>query len=114
MREKHLARRLESDLYKAQKSCRDLDEKKEFTEPAETFFWPKMIKPKNEDDDDEEDDEEEEEEDVFTTSEKIGLLITYLRLEHCYCLYCGVSYESEEDMNQECPGPTREDHDEDE
>lgn len=111
MREKHMARRLESDLYKAQKSCRDLDEKKEFSEPAEAFFWPKIIKPKTEE---EEDDDEDEEEEVFTVSEKIGLLITYLRLEHFYCLYCGISYESEEELTKDCPGPSREDHDEDE
>jgi hypothetical protein len=41
MREKHLSRRLESDLWKAQKSCRQLDLGKEYTEPMEFWFWPK-------------------------------------------------------------------------
>ena len=41
MREKHLARRAESDLYKAQKSCRQLDLAKEYAEPVELWFWPK-------------------------------------------------------------------------
>ena len=113
MREKHLARKLESDLYKAQKSCRDLDEKKEFEEPAETFFWPKIEKPKTDlEGQEEEEDEEEEEEETFTVSEKLGLLLTYLRLEHFYCVYCGISYESDDDMQSNCPGPSREDHDE--
>ena len=114
MREKHLARRLESDLYKAQKSCRDLDEKKEYEEPAESFFWPKIEKPRTDESEggDDEEDEEEEEEEVFTVSEKLGLLLTYLRLEYFYCIYCGISYESDDDMQSNCPGPTREDHDE--
>ena len=112
MREKHMARRLESDLYKAQKSCKDLDERKEFTEPGEKFFWPPVpVTKDDEDEDNEEEAEEEEEEEIFTVSEKLGLLLTYLRLEHFYCLYCGISYNDEEDMAQNCPGPTKEDHD---
>ena len=41
-----MARRTESDLYKAQKSCQQLDVGKEFTEPIETWFWPKETKQK--------------------------------------------------------------------
>ena len=110
MREKHMARRLESDLFKAQKSCKDLDERKEYTEPAEKFFWPRVEAPKIEEDEDAEE-EQEEEEDLFTVGEKLNLLLTYIRLEYFYCLYCGISYESQEDMDQNCPGPCREDHD---
>jgi hypothetical protein len=40
MREKHLARRTEADLSKGQKSCRQLDLAKDFTEPVEAWFWP--------------------------------------------------------------------------
>ena len=113
MREKHMARRLESDLFTAQKSCKVLDERKEYTEPAEKFFWPKVEIKKNEDDEDAEEEEqpEEEEEDLFTVVEKLNLLLTYIRLEHFYCLYCGISYESQEDMDQNCPGISRDDHD---
>ena len=69
---------------------------------------------KNEEDEDakeEEQPEEEEEEDLFTTVEKLNLLLTYIRLEHFYCLYCGISYENQEDMDQNCPGISRDDHD---
>ena len=41
MREKHMLKRSEADLSKAQKSCRQLDLGKEFTEPMESWFWPK-------------------------------------------------------------------------
>ncbi len=41
MREKHMSKRLESDLWKAQKSCRQLDLGKEYSEPVEFWFWPK-------------------------------------------------------------------------
>jgi hypothetical protein len=44
MREKHMARRTESDLLKGQKSCRQLDLAMEFTEPVELWFWPKTPK----------------------------------------------------------------------
>ena len=109
MREKHLARRNESDLYKAQKSCLEMDSSKEFSEPAEPWFWPKIAEAKPEGDEEEE--EEEAEEDLFSVGEKLSLLLTYLRVEHHYCLYCGIKYDSEQDMLGNCPGPAREDHD---
>merc|ERR1712142_1073786 len=104
MREKHLARGTESDLFKAQKSCRELDEKKEFSEPAEKWFWPAVEKVKTIDEtEDEEGEEEEEEEDIFTSTEKLGLLVTYLRTEHVYCIYCGINFYNEKDMSDTCP-----------
>ena len=36
-----MSKRLESDLWKAQKSCRQLDLGKEYSEPMEFWFWPK-------------------------------------------------------------------------
>ena len=44
-------------------------------------------------------------------AEKLELLITYLRLTHLYCMFCGINFENEEEMNNSCPGPSREDHD---
>ena len=38
-------------MYKAQKSCRNLDEKKEFPEPMEKFFWPPVEKKRSLEDD---------------------------------------------------------------
>jgi len=109
MREKHMIRRCEADLFKAQKSCRELDEKKDFSEPVEQWFWPKIVKPVV--DEETEEDEEEEEEDPFSPFEKLEMLITYIRAEHYYCLYCGINFDDSEDMTQNCPGPNRDDHD---
>ena len=111
MREKHQARRAESDLYKAQKSCRDLDISNDFSEPAEKWFWPPVEKKKPEGEEEEAEEEEEEEEDMFSVTDKLSLLLTYLRVSHVYCLYCGVVYDSQQDMADNCPGPAREDHD---
>ena len=42
------------DLFQAQKSCRELDEKKEYLEPPEPWFWLSPPKKEKEEDDDEE------------------------------------------------------------
>eukprot|EP00435_Cladocopium_sp_Y103_P043466 s74_g12.t1 len=39
-------------------------------------------------------------------------LMTHLRTVHLYCLYCGCTYDSAEDMERNCPGVTEEEHDE--
>ena len=105
-----MARRTESDLFKAQKSCRELDEKKSYSEPPETWFWPAVEKPPKEEDE-EEVEEETEDIDPFTPDEKLEMLIAYLRDEHSYCIYCGINFLNEKDMNDTCPGPLRDDHD---
>ena len=68
MREKHLARRTVSNLFKAQKSCRKLDEKKDFSKPAEKWFWPASEKPARSRNKDSEEVEEEVEEGPFYTN----------------------------------------------
>jgi len=117
MREKHMSRRLESDLWKAQKSCRQLDLSKEYTEPMEFWFWPKEKEKKLLEDDIEEgleeEEEEEEEEILYSLEEQLIMVTEYLRTEHLYCLFCAISFESVEDMGGSCPGPTRGDHDDD-
>lgn len=143
MRQKHQARTAEADLYKvlpeeyhimslmylfqAQKSCRELDEKKEFLEPPEPWFWPPPPKKEDEEDDDEEEEKDEaqklkdllkrqeeekkeEEEDLFTAPEKLGMVVRYLRTTHLYCLHCGIQWVTDLEMDVECPGPDRDDH----
>merc|ERR1719234_1306587 len=110
MRQKHQARTAEADLYKAQKSCRELDEKREFLEPPEPWFWPPLPEKDEEDDDDDEEEEKDEEEDLFTAPEKLGMVVRYLRTTHLYCLHCGIQWLTDFEMDVECPGPDREDH----
>lgn len=37
-------------------------------------------------------------------------LIDLLRYEHDYCLYCGVRFEDQNDLQQSCPGFFEDDH----
>ena len=39
-------------------------------------------------------------------------LLTHLRAVHRYCLFCGCTYDSAQDMDEHCPGITEEEHDE--
>ncbi|CAE7394974.1 unnamed protein product [Symbiodinium sp. CCMP2456] len=39
-------------------------------------------------------------------------LLTHLRAVHRYCLFCGCTYDSAEDMEENCPGITEEEHEE--
>ncbi|RZF39930.1 hypothetical protein LSTR_LSTR002333 [Laodelphax striatellus] len=61
----------------------------------------------------EEEEEEGEDDDVeenYTVHEKLEMLSAYLRQTHYYCIWCGTRYEDEQDMDNECPGPTYEEH----
>lgn len=123
------------DLFKSQKACHQLDTEGGCTEPAESWFWPKITKPtkkiegKNETcDESPEDvgtgsveektnqagetdsDSDSEEEDEFEASEKLEMLTKYLRSTYNYCTWCCLKFDDEKDMQNECPGSTREDH----
>jgi len=112
MREKHMSKRTEIDLCKAQKSCRDLDLSNQFTEPLEFWFWPRDKEKKLvEDDALYEEVDEEEEEIVYSNEEQLVMILEYLRSEYMYCMFCGIHFDSIEDMGESCPGTTRQDHD---
>ena len=40
-------------------------------------------------------------------------LDAYLRYQHNYCVWCGVKYTSRDDLIVNCPGDTRDAHDQD-
>ncbi|SCU84170.1 LAMI_0C06524g1_1 [Lachancea mirantina] len=46
----------------------------------------------------------------LTIDQRILGLHTFSRVEFYYCFYCGVKYASEEDMFENCPGPSESDH----
>ncbi|KAK7065282.1 G patch domain-containing protein 11 [Halocaridina rubra] len=111
MRNQRNEKFLERDLMKSQRVCYDMDSKNEKTDPEETWFWPSFTQ---ECDDAEEDCEEEEEwENEFEPQEQLQILTAYLRSTYVYCLWCGTVYDDERDLKLNCPGPTREDHDDD-
>ncbi|XP_014251534.1 G patch domain-containing protein 11 isoform X2 [Cimex lectularius] len=97
-----------ADLGKSQSSCYNLDTKNGITEPEEEWFWPKKLLKKE--DSEEEDDEKEEEKEELSTQDKLELLTVYLRTNYNYCIWCGVEYENADDMENSCPGSTKDDH----
>jgi hypothetical protein len=128
---KAVERQIEGDLRKSQRICEQMDTSKGFNEPAETWFWPpKKIqaandaededetenqqtvnKDKGEDEDkDEETVSEEAEEIEFEPPEKLEILTLYLRRTHLYCIWCGMQFDDDKDMQDACPGPSRDDH----
>jgi len=125
------AKRVEGDLYRSQKATRQLDMSKDFTEPIESWFWPKIIQeatdeteidleePKIKDITNEEqiaaeddlDEIEEEEEVEIPPDEMLKIITEYLRTEYLFCIWCGITFENAEDLNRTCPGNSRDDHD---
>ena len=111
------AKKIEGDLFRAQKSCRQLDLSKEFTEPIESWFWPKIEKVEENPDEEPkiteiiEEEEPEEEEIEIPSDEMLKMITEYLRTEYLFCIWCGITFENAEDLNTNCPGNSREDHD---
>ncbi|XP_018118512.1 G patch domain-containing protein 11 [Xenopus laevis] len=103
--------RLRADLSKSQRACVLLDGQKSISTPREAWYWPKL----NEQEEEEEDDETEEDEDLvkeeLSTLEKLQILTSYLRGKHLFCIWCGTTYQDEDDMESNCPGDTADDHD---
>uniref|UniRef100_A0A7N0RH09 G-patch domain-containing protein n=1 Tax=Kalanchoe fedtschenkoi TaxID=63787 RepID=A0A7N0RH09_KALFE len=67
---------------------------------------PVEVKKKGEEEDDESEEEEEEE----ITEEDLLRILTQLREQHFYCLFCGCKYESMEVLLSSCPGLDEDDH----
>ncbi|XP_062980342.1 G patch domain-containing protein 11 isoform X2 [Elgaria multicarinata webbii] len=97
------------DLEKSQKACQQLDMQKGLQHPKEIWYW---LRPESEKEEDaeEEEEEKEEEEDEHRESEELQILTAYLREEHLYCIWCGTTYEDQEDISSNCPGDTFADH----
>lgn len=102
---------LKIDLYKSQKVCQELDTKENIEKPEELWFWPE-IKEKNEVDDTDNDDDDDDIKDNETLSnlEKFDILTKYLRKKYFYCIWCGMKFNDEDDLRDNCPGSTRNDH----
>ncbi|XP_071337251.1 G patch domain-containing protein 11 [Trachinotus anak] len=103
-------RKIEGDLRRSQRACEQLDSQKGITIPREDWYWPKA------DTDEEEEadlDKEEAEEEIveLTSFDKLQILTSYLRGIHFYCIWCGTTYNDEEDLCSNCPGDTAADHD---
>ncbi|XP_003441081.1 G patch domain-containing protein 11 [Oreochromis niloticus] len=104
-------RKIEGDLRKSQRACEQLDSQKGISVPREDWYWPKA-NADEEDDGLKEEEEEEDEEEVteLTSFDKLQILTSYLRGVHFYCIWCGTTYNDEEDLCSNCPGDTAADH----
>ncbi|KAG9292861.1 hypothetical protein G9A89_016223 [Geosiphon pyriformis] len=115
VREDRLAKRIEGQFHTLQKICQTLDSRKA------SIFWPdpeikeqveKIIEIDNSSEESEEKiDEDKEEFEQLEDIEKRDQIIAYLRHQHYYCFWCGSEYANSEELDQECPGTTEEDHD---
>ena len=47
------------------------------------------------------------------TEEKLETCVKYLRQEYYYCIWCGCRYDDTNDLLTNCPGTSRDDHDDD-
>uniref|UniRef100_A0A8D3ADV4 G patch domain-containing protein 11 n=2 Tax=Scophthalmus maximus TaxID=52904 RepID=A0A8D3ADV4_SCOMX len=108
-------RKIEGDLRRSQRACEQLDSQKSITIPREDWYWPKADVDEEEDSNEEEEEEEEKEEEEeeiveLTSFDKLQILTSYLRGVHFYCIWCGTTYNDEEDLCSNCPGDTAADH----
>lgn len=103
---KFAERQTASDLYKSQKACEQLDRSKDLP-CIEKWFWPDV---KDDNDDKDDDDEPEETDDEPEPFEKLVSLTMYLRKTHQYCIWCGTKFDDDQDIADNCPGETAEDH----
>lgn len=95
------------DLYKSQKVCQELDTKENIEKPEELWFWPESKEEKDVDNIDEDNDSKDE---ALSNLEKIDILTRYLRKKYFYCVWCGMKFNDEDDLRDNCPGSTRNDH----
>lgn len=120
--EKHSTWVFRRDFYKAQCVCEELDSRHGVEEPVDTYFWTKdtmkKLRQKNlkqegktESSDDSDEDSEDEGYDDLITEENQCKLIDYLRSQYKYCMYCAFTATSNEDLEANCPGPYKSDHD---
>ncbi|XP_062570382.1 G patch domain-containing protein 11-like [Saccostrea cucullata] len=111
MSNKFSEQRANSDLYKSQKVCADLDARINLAEPERQFFWPDTYKKQDESDEESNECEKTEEDSLLSSVEQLEILTDYLRTRHLYCVWCGTAYEDAQDLETNCPGNTAELHD---
>lgn len=109
MRNKTFMRNLMGDLRKIQKVCQQLDTENDVTEPMRPWFWYSVEK----DEEEEEEEEEEEPKNELEPDEQLNFILDYVRTKYLYCLWCGTRYDNVEDMDMNCPGTEKSDHDDD-
>lgn len=98
------------DLGKCQRACEKMDHEEKVKEPVLCWFWPdRRTKEEIEEEEEKLENEEDQEED-YTNSQKLEMLIKFLRTTYNYCHWCGVKFIDVTDLMENCPGPGKDDH----
>lgn len=100
------------DLKSSQRSCLDLDSEAHIQAPLKEHFWPRQILGGMEEKVEgvSVSMDSEQVEDLIDITNKLEDVTQYLRSFHKFCLWCGIKFESCEDMALNCPGDDRESH----
>ncbi|XP_023298668.2 G patch domain-containing protein 11-like isoform X2 [Lucilia cuprina] len=105
-------------LRRCQVTCENLDLEIRLEKPELPWFWPERKK-ETEDEleaeeetnkEEDKDNEQELEEEEFTNQEKLEMLTNYVRTSYLFCYWCGVRYNDIQDLNDNCPGLTKDEH----
>lgn len=123
-------KQVQRDLYLAQKACCSIEQQKGLTVPSHDFYWPRAALPTISPPDtiagetdkeavtQEAECNEYEPEEQLTAAQQFELLQSrfdrlndHLRTIHSYCVWCGCCYETDVELNRQCPGSSRELHD---
>ncbi|XP_015912274.1 G patch domain-containing protein 11 [Parasteatoda tepidariorum] len=110
MRDARTYKRLMKDLHKCQKICEQLDKENDIKEPSRSWFWYTWEEDEELDEECDEQEEEDEEDDL-SAEEKVEIITEYLRPTYFYCFWCSIKYNDFDDLEQNCPGPDKTDHD---
>lgn len=112
LRDKFTEKQVRGDLMKSQKACEQLDQNMDVSVPTEKWFWfsTSIEDKEDKDDNDGSSDDDDDEASEFEPSEMLEVLTSYLRKIHKYCIWCGTSYDDEDDLQSNCPGNTADDH----
>lgn len=54
--------------------------------------------------------EENEEKIEVNIEDQVNTLLNHLRTKYFYCVWCGIQYNDETDINNKCPGVDKDDH----
>ncbi|KAI8899103.1 hypothetical protein BC833DRAFT_619723 [Globomyces pollinis-pini] len=113
MSNRYEERQLIEDLEKLRNAAMDMDEKHDV---KRNDFWPPLpVVKKDFGDDDYSPYVVEEEENEFENKsiyEQFELVNDYIRSKYYYCIWCGIVYNDNRDLKDNCPGDSRDDHDE--
>uniref|UniRef100_A0A1B0C411 G patch domain-containing protein 11 n=1 Tax=Glossina palpalis gambiensis TaxID=67801 RepID=A0A1B0C411_9MUSC len=99
-------------LRKCQTTCENLDREAQIEKPEMyRWFWYEKETEETEDLETTENDIEEDcADDDYTNAEKLEMLTSYLRTAYRFCYWCGIHYESDDDILGNCPGLNKDDH----